>query len=65
MTTKWWKVAGCSHFLRNFFYRNVKVKWVPENLNTFSIAGQVVIVYKFSGRHFIIEWKQKETPHNA
>ena len=29
-----------------------EIKWVPENLYTFSIAGQIVNVYKFSGTHF-------------
>ena len=28
-------------------------KWVTENLYTFSIAGQIVNEYKFSGTHFI------------
>ena len=30
------------------------IKWVPENMYTFSIAGHIVNVYKFSGTHFII-----------
>ena len=30
-----------------------KLKWVPENMYTFSIASQIVNVYKFSGTHFI------------
>ena len=32
------------------------IKWVPENLYTFSMAGYIVNVYKFSGTHF--SWQQ-------
>ena len=28
------------------------IKWVPENMYTFSIMGHIVNVYKFSGTHF-------------
>ena len=30
-----------------------QIKWVPEILYTFSMAGYIVNVYKFSGTHFI------------
>ena len=30
------------------------IKWVPENMYTFSIVAYIVNVYKFSGTHFII-----------
>ena len=30
------------------------IKWVPENLCTFSIASQIVNEYKFSRTHFIV-----------
>ena len=30
------------------------IKWVPENMYTFSIAAHIVNVYKFSGTHFIL-----------
>ena len=29
-----------------------EIKWVPENMYTFSIVGIIVNVYKFSGTHF-------------
>ena len=28
------------------------LKWVPENMYTFSIIGHIVNVYKVSGTHF-------------
>ena len=33
-------------------YDLVKLKWVPENMYTFSIAVHIVNVYKFSVTHF-------------
>ena len=35
-----------------------KIKWVPENLYTFSMAGYIVNVYKFSGTHLIEDRSQ-------
>ena len=32
---------------------NCTIKWGPENMYTFSIAGHIVNVYKFPGPHFI------------
>ena len=34
------------------------IKWVPENLYTFSMAGYIVNVYKFSGTHFNLLYKK-------
>ena len=34
----------------------LKLKWVPENLYTFSIIGHIVNVYKFSETHFIFNY---------
>ena len=33
--------------------RSCPLKWVPENIYTFSIAAHIVNVYKFSGIHFM------------
>ena len=33
--------------------KRINIKWVPENMYTFSVASQIVNVYKFSGTHFI------------
>ena len=39
------------------FCKIFELKWVPENMYTFSIAGHIVNVYKFSGTHFNSIWK--------
>ena len=40
-----------------------KIKWVKENMYTFSIAVHIVNVYKFSGTHFILGSESEPSPY--
>ena len=48
-SASWWVILAITYIVLQITNR---IKWVPENLYTFSMAGYIVNVYKFSGTHF-------------